>query len=210
MVGGNGLPGARLWRSRRPWGRCAGPAAPTRGCAARRHPLATSASAGSQRGSPWRAGKALMRRVELAVHGRRPVVAGSARSPCPRCGVRPGGPRAALRTWLRWARRPRGRRGRRTARRKAAPEGGRAGALRALTNDIQLQAVLRALLRAPSHCARARTAVFMSFQQRTRSTAARRLSKPASTVKYCLCLMGLRHAWASWSGERPQCLACLS
>ena len=153
---GNGLPGARLWRSRRPWGRCAGPAAPTRGCAARRHPLATSASARSRRGSPWRAGKALMRRVELAVQGRRPVVAGSARSPCPRCGARPGGPRAALRTWLRWARRPRGRRGRRTARRTAAPEGGRAGALRALTNDIQLQAVLRALLRAPSHCARAR------------------------------------------------------
>ena len=149
------------WRSPvafslRPWGRCAGPAAPTRGCAARRHPLATSASAGPQRGPPWRAGKALMRRVELAVPGRRPVVAGSARSPCPRCGARPGGPRAGLRTWLRWTRRPRGRRGRRTARRTAAPEGGRAGALRALTNDIQLQAVLRALLRAPSNCARAR------------------------------------------------------
>ena len=59
------------WRSPvafslRPWGRCAGPAAPSRDRAARRHPLATFASAGPQRGPPWRAGKALMRRVALA------------------------------------------------------------------------------------------------------------------------------------------------
>ena len=44
--------------------------------------------------------------------------------------------------------------------------------------------------------ARARTTVFLYFQQRPRSTAMRRLSKPASTVKYCLWLMGLRHGQA--------------
>ena len=56
--------------------------------------------------------------------------------------------------------------------------------------------------------ARARTTVFLYFQQRPRSTAMRRLSKPASTVKYCLCLMGLRHG-PVWR-KLPQCLACSS
>ena len=86
------------------------------------------------------------------------------------------------------------------ARRTAAPEGGRAGAEQLHASSFKRHPAASCSASSAARTlplrARARTAVFMYFQQRPRSTAVRRLSKPASTVKYCLWLMGLRHGQA--------------